>query len=115
MKIPSTATAWPCFVLSNSGRASARTICRRASHPSDRWLLYPHREGELRMARRVAYWLSTALLVAGAIAGGVTYLSGSHDAVEGFAHVGYPQQLRVILGVAKLAGAAVLVAPRLPL
>jgi hypothetical protein len=29
------------------------------------------------------------------------YLSGSPQSVEGFAHVGYPQQLRIILGIAK--------------
>jgi hypothetical protein len=34
--------------------------------------------------------------------------------VENFRHVGYPQQLRVLLGIAKLAGAIVLLLPRLP-
>lgn len=29
------------------------------------------------------------------------------DAVEDFRHVGYPQQLRVLLGIGKLGGAAV--------
>ena len=37
------------------------------------------------------------------------------EAVENFRHVGYPQQLRVLLGVAKLAGAIVLLLPRLPM
>ena len=41
----------------------------------------------------------------------ITYLSGSPQAVEGFARVGYPQQLRVILGVAKVLGAITLVVP----
>jgi len=36
------------------------------------------------------------------------------EAVENFRHVGYPQQLRVLLGIAKLAGAIVLLLPRLP-
>jgi hypothetical protein len=36
------------------------------------------------------------------------------QAVENFRHVGYPQQLRVLLGIAKLAGAIVLLLPRLP-
>ena len=43
------------------------------------------------------------------------YLTSSPQAVENFRHVGYPQQLRVLLGVAKLAGAVVLLAPRLRL
>ena len=36
------------------------------------------------------------------------------EAVENFRHVGYPQQLRVLLGIGKLAGAIVLLLPRLP-
>jgi len=34
--------------------------------------------------------------------------------VEGFAHVGYPQQLRILLGIAKLLGAITLVVPGFP-
>ena len=67
------------------------------------------------MGQKVAYWGSLVLIVAAGVMSGITYLLASPQAVEGFAHVGYPQQLRVILGVAKLAGAIVLVAPRLPL
>jgi hypothetical protein len=43
-----------------------------------------------------------------------TYLTSAPEMVENFRHVGYPQQLRVLLGIAKLAGAIVLVLPRLP-
>ena len=43
-----------------------------------------------------------------------TYLTTSPKAVEDFRHVGYLQQLRVPLGIAKLAGAIVLLVPRLP-
>ena len=39
-----------------------------------------------------------------------TYLTTAPQAVENFRHVGYPQQLRVLLGIAKLAGAVVLIA-----
>ena len=49
-----------------------------------------------------------------ALLGGFTYLTNSPEAVENFRHVGYPQQLRVLLGIAKLAGAIVLLLPRLP-
>ena len=34
--------------------------------------------------------------------------------MENFQHVGYPQQLRILLGYAKLAGAIVLLLPALP-
>jgi uncharacterized membrane protein YphA (DoxX/SURF4 family) len=66
------------------------------------------------MARKLTYWVSTGVLVALAALAAFTYLSGSPQAVQGFAHVGYPQQLRVILGIAKFLGAVALVVPGLP-
>jgi len=58
--------------------------------------------------------VSTGLLAAMSAFAAFAYLSGSQQAVQGFAHVGYPQQLRIILGIAKLLGAIVLVLPGLP-
>jgi uncharacterized membrane protein YphA (DoxX/SURF4 family) len=66
------------------------------------------------MGRRIAYWVCTLLVVAPSILAGVTYLRGTPQAVQGFAHVGYPQQLRVLLGIAKVLGAITLVVPGLP-
>jgi hypothetical protein len=66
------------------------------------------------MARKIAYWVSTGLLAALSVLAAFTYLSGSPQAVQGFAHVGYPQQLRIILGIAKFLGAITLVVPGLP-
>src|SRR2546428_6415852 len=66
------------------------------------------------MTRKITYWVTTGLLAALSVFAAFTYLSGSPQAVEGFAHVGYPQQLRVILGIAKLLGAIALVVPGLP-
>jgi hypothetical protein len=66
------------------------------------------------MASKVIYWLSTGLLAALSVFAAFTYLSGSPQAVQGFAHVGYPQQLRIILGIAKLLGAITLVVPGSP-
>lgn len=66
------------------------------------------------MARKVSYWVSTGLVAAMALLSAYSYLSGSQQAVEGFAHVGYPQQLRVLLGIAKLLGALTLVVPGWP-
>jgi hypothetical protein len=63
------------------------------------------------MARKAAYWATTILLAAMSLFGAFTYLTGAPEAVEGFRHVGYPQQLRVLLGIAKLAGAVTLVIP----
>ena len=66
------------------------------------------------MARTVIYWISTCLLFAGSVLAAFAYLSGGPQAVEGFAHVGYPQQLRIILGIAKLLGGITLVVPGWP-
>jgi uncharacterized membrane protein YphA (DoxX/SURF4 family) len=63
------------------------------------------------MARTILYWATTVLIVIMAAMATVTYLSGSKEAVEGFAHVGYPQQLRIILGIAKALGGIVLIMP----
>lgn len=66
------------------------------------------------MLGKVSYWVTTALVAAMSLLAGVTYLSGSPEAVQGFAHVGYPQQLRIILGIAKALGAIALLVPGLP-
>src|SRR6202022_1497158 len=62
------------------------------------------------MARKVAYWTSTAL-VSAALLMAVTYLSGSEQVVSGFAKAGYPQHLRLVLGIAKPVAALVLLLP----
>jgi hypothetical protein len=67
------------------------------------------------MVRKVAYWATTALVAAMGAFGGFMYLTGSPEAVEGFRHVGYPQQLRILLGIAKALGAITLVAPGFPM
>jgi hypothetical protein len=63
------------------------------------------------MARNVTYWVTTILLAALSVLAAIGYLSGSPQSVEGFAHVGYPQQLRIILGIAKPFGAITLIVP----
>lgn len=63
------------------------------------------------MVRKVAYWVITGLIAVSAFFAGFVYLSGSPQAVQGFAHVGYPQQLRIILGIAKPLGGIVLLLP----
>ncbi len=66
------------------------------------------------MKRRMVYWGATGLVAIVALLGGFSYVTNSPEAVENFRHVGYPQQLRVLLGIAKLAAAIVLLAPRVP-
>jgi len=66
------------------------------------------------MARKIAYWVSTGLIAVMSLLAAFAYLSGSPQAVEGFARAGYPQQLRIILGIAKPLGAIALLVPGLP-
>jgi DoxX-like family len=66
------------------------------------------------MARKVMYWASTVIVAALSVFAAFSYLMAGPDAVAGFAHVGYPQQLRVMLGIAKLSGAIALVIPGVP-
>ncbi len=66
------------------------------------------------MGRKIIYWVSTGLIAALSFFAGFIYLLGTTEAVQGFAHVGYPQQLRIILGIAKPLGAIVLLVPGLP-
>ena len=66
------------------------------------------------MGRKIAYWVSTGLVAAMSAMAAFAYLSGSPQAVEGFARAGYPQQLRIILGIAKPLGAIALLVPGLP-
>jgi hypothetical protein len=63
------------------------------------------------MGRKIAYWVSTGLVAAMSAMAAFAYLSGSPQAVEGFARAGYPQQLRIILGIAKPLGAIALLVP----
>lgn len=66
------------------------------------------------MGSKIIYWVTTGLLAAFGFLSAFTYLSGNPQAVQGFAHVGYPQQLRIILGIAKPLGAIALVIPGFP-
>jgi hypothetical protein len=63
------------------------------------------------MGRKVAYWASTGVIAALMSFAAFSYLSGDPKAVEGFAKVGYPQQLRIILGIVKPLGAIALIVP----
>ena len=66
------------------------------------------------MVRKIAYWAST--IIAAAMLGfALSYLAGSPQVLAGFNHLGYPQHLRIVLGVAKPAAAAVLLLPGLRL
>ena len=56
------------------------------------------------MRRKVVYWVMTGLLPLSAVFAGVNYLWGGQQAVQAFVQLEYPQQLRVLLGIAKFLG-----------
>jgi hypothetical protein len=66
------------------------------------------------MARKIIYWTST-VTVAVMLLFALSYLTGSEQVVSGFAKVGYPQHLRIVLGVAKPVAAILLLLPGLAL
>jgi hypothetical protein len=66
------------------------------------------------MARKVTYWISTAIASAMLLMA-LTYLGGSEQVVSGFAKAGYPQHLRIVLGICKPLAAVVLLLPGLAL
>jgi hypothetical protein len=66
------------------------------------------------MARKVTYWVTT-VIVALMLLGSLSYLTGSEQVVQGFAKAGYPQHLRIVLGMAKPLAAIVLLLPGLAL
>src|SRR6476646_7101318 len=70
----------------------------------------PLMKGGSMSSRKIVYWGSTALACL-ALFGSLSYLTGSQQVVEGFAKAGYPQHLRVVLGIAKPVAAIVLLLP----
>jgi hypothetical protein len=62
------------------------------------------------VVQKIAYWGSTAL-VSLALLGSLSYLTGSEQVVAGFTKAGYPQHLRIVLGIAKPVAAIVLLVP----
>ena len=63
------------------------------------------------MVRKVIYWASTGVIAAMMCFAAFSYLAGGPKVVEGFAGVGYPQQLRIILGIVKPLGVIALLVP----
>ena len=65
-------------------------------------------------ARTIAYWITTVLFCLPMGAGGVMDLVQPPDALALFQHLGYPQYMLTILGVAKVLGVLIVLAPGLP-
>jgi len=66
------------------------------------------------MVLKIVYWATTIIAVAMLLLD-LIYLTGSAQIVAAFNHLGYPQHLRLVLGVAKPAAGVVLLLPGLRL
>ena len=66
------------------------------------------------MGPKIVYWGSTAI-VSLMLLMSLMYLTGSEQVVAGFTKSGYPQHLRIVLGIAKPTAAIVLLLPGLVL
>ena len=62
------------------------------------------------MGQKIVYWGATGLLCL-ALFGSLSYLTGSPEVVAGFTKAGYPQHLRIVLGIAKPLAAIVILLP----
>jgi uncharacterized membrane protein YphA (DoxX/SURF4 family) len=65
-------------------------------------------------SRKIAYWISTALLALVLFSGGVMDLMHGPQMVELMAHLGYPVYVVVLLGAWKVLGGVAVLAPKLP-
>ena len=64
--------------------------------------------------KMITYWASTGLLAFVLLSGGIAHLARQADGVAAIAQLGYPVYVLTILGVWKVAGGLVLLAPGLP-
>ena len=62
---------------------------------------------------RIIYWTVTVLLAVQLVIAGILYFTDA-SVSEGFAHLGFPDHLRLELGVAKLIAAVVILLPMVP-
>jgi uncharacterized membrane protein YphA (DoxX/SURF4 family) len=65
--------------------------------------------------RTAVYWTTTGLIALSLLSGGVASVARAEQNVRGMAELGYPAYLLLILGLWKLLGGVMLLAPRLPL
>src|SRR5262245_53542163 len=65
-------------------------------------------------AKDIGYWVTTAILVLGGVAGGAAQLTHQPANVEAIREIGYPAYLATIVGAWKILGAVVIAVPRLP-
>ena len=66
------------------------------------------------MKNNLAYWITTGLFAFGLTGSGLMTVSHQPPMVAAYTHLGYPIYFMTLLGAAKLAGVAAVLAPGLP-
>lgn len=64
---------------------------------------------------KIIYWISTVWLALGMLSSAIVQLIRMQEEVDSITHLGYPLYFLTILGVWKILGVAVVLAPKLPL
>lgn len=64
---------------------------------------------------KIIYWIATLWLALGMLSTGIVQLIQMKEEVEMFARLDYPAYLLIILGVWKILGVLVVLAPKLPM
>jgi pimeloyl-ACP methyl ester carboxylesterase len=67
------------------------------------------------MAKRIAYWVCTVLVVFFLGSGGLAYALQAPDVVAGVVALGFPVHFIVLLGIGKVLSSLAIALPRLPL
>ncbi|MFE0021728.1 DoxX family protein [Amycolatopsis sp. NPDC059021] len=65
-------------------------------------------------AKRILYWLTTAVIVFTWVSGGLADLMRWPDTLAGMVKIGYPPYVLTILGIWKILGAVAIAVPRFP-
>ncbi len=66
------------------------------------------------MKKNLPYWITTALFAFALTGSGLMTVTQQPPMVAAYTHLGYPLYFMTILGVSKLVGVAILLAPGLP-
>src|SRR5690606_17303043 len=69
----------------------------------------------MKKKNRIIYWVATLWLALGMTSTGIVQLMGMQQAREMMAHLGYPDYLLGLLGIAKILGVVALLIPKAPL
>jgi len=69
----------------------------------------------MKKKNRIIYWVATLWLALGMTSTGIVQLMGMQQEREMMAHLGYPDYLLALLGIAKILGVVALLIPKAPL